>query len=95
MGGWRLYLGVASLRREFIQQHNQKLNSKLGSLRATRHNSPLEYSLFGYVKYSIRVHTRGKRLVRDKVSDTRAFAFESSLSPQQCAYIQHLKGALI
>ena len=29
----------------------------------------------------------------DKVSDTRAF--ESRLSPQQCAYIQHLKGALI
>jgi len=93
MGGWRLYLGVAGLRREFIQQHNHKLNSKLGSPRATRHNSPPEYSLFGCVKYSIRAHKRSKRLVMDKVSDTRAF--ESRLSPQQCAYIQHLKGALI
>jgi hypothetical protein len=41
----------------------------------------------------MRAYKRGKRLVIDKVSDIRAF--ESRLSPQQCAYIQHLKGALI
>jgi hypothetical protein len=41
----------------------------------------------------MRANERGKSLVMSKVSDIPAF--ESSLSPQQCAYIQHLKGALI
>jgi hypothetical protein len=41
----------------------------------------------------MRANERGKSLVMNKVSDITAF--ESSLSPQQCAYIQHPKGALI
>jgi hypothetical protein len=93
MGGWRLYLGAAGLRGEFIRHQLHKLNLKIGSPRAARHKPPPESSLLGYVKCSMRAYKRGKRLVIDKVSDIRAF--ESRLSPQQCAYIQHLKGALI
>jgi|TARA_B100000497_G_C7616120_1_gene370056 hypothetical protein len=41
----------------------------------------------------MRANERGKSLVMNKVSNITAF--ESSLSPLQCAYIQQLKGALI